>query len=129
MMKKRKEDELFIPNDPETDNHFKVSCSMVALLLFFHDPDFRGKTATFMDSDKYQPTPLSGMCINILLKQPAAKLSIALTTILNHQETRPLDLGGIPHFRQNTFLSGELMETYGRGTGPVEPKSRRHQKK
>jgi hypothetical protein len=44
------------------DNHFKVACSVVVLLMFFHDPDFHGKTSTvgtFNDSDKHRPIHLS----------------------------------------------------------------------
>jgi hypothetical protein len=44
---------------------------VVALLLFFHDPDFRRKTAKccgFSDNDKYRPALLSDIWINILLK-------------------------------------------------------------
>jgi hypothetical protein len=57
------------------DNHFKVACLVVALLLFFHDKDFKGKTArgeTFEECDKYRPAPLSDMWLNILLKQPGS---------------------------------------------------------
>jgi hypothetical protein len=56
--KNKKEDELFIPNALETDNTFKVACSVDALLMFFHDTDFKGKTSrgdTFQDCNKYHP--------------------------------------------------------------------------
>jgi hypothetical protein len=46
------------------DNHFKVACLVVALLLFFHDKDFKGKTAqgeAFKECNKYRPVPLSDM--------------------------------------------------------------------
>jgi hypothetical protein len=54
------------------------------------------------------------MLQNVLIKQPAEKLSIALNTILTHQEVRPF-LGGVPPFRQNTFLSGTLMDKFCKG--------------
>jgi hypothetical protein len=85
--KKGKEDELFIPNATKMDNHFRVACSVAALLLFFHDRDFRINIIrgdTFLDSD----ASLSEIWLNILLKKPAAKLSITLMTILTHQEAR-----------------------------------------
>jgi hypothetical protein len=115
---KRKEDELFTPNAPESDTYFKVACSMVALLIFFHNPYFHGKTATcgsFLDSDNYRLDPLSCMWISILLNHPTAKLSITLMTILAHQETHPSDLGGVPPFWQNKILSSELIEKFSKG--------------
>jgi hypothetical protein len=116
--KKKKEGELCIPNALETDNTFKVACSVAALLLFFHDMDFKGKTTrgeTFEECDKYHQAPLSYMWQNILLKQPAEKLSIALHTILTHQEVRPYALGGFRPFRQNTLLIGTLMDKFRQG--------------
>jgi hypothetical protein len=53
MKNNRKDDKLVITNALEMD---KVACSMVALLLFFNDPNFQGKAAmggTLTDSDKY----------------------------------------------------------------------------
>jgi hypothetical protein len=116
--KKKKEDELFIPNALETKNKFKVACSVAALLMFFHDKYFKGKTTrgdVFEDCDKYRPGPLSYMWQNILLKQPAEKLSIDLHTILTHQEVRSSSLDGIPPFRQNTFLAGALIDKFRQG--------------
>jgi hypothetical protein len=87
---KKKEDELF-PNALETETNFKVACSVAALLMFFHDKDFKGNTSrgdAFRDCDKYRPVPLSYMWQKILLKQPAEKQSIALHSILIHQEVR-----------------------------------------
>jgi hypothetical protein len=52
---------------------------------------------------------------HILLKQPVGKLSIALHTILTHQEVRPSSLGGVPCFRQNTFLTGTLIDKFRQG--------------
>jgi hypothetical protein len=52
------------------------------------------------------------MWLNILLKQPAEKLSIIVTTILTHQEVRPSDLGVVPPFQKNTFLAGTLMDKF-----------------
>jgi hypothetical protein len=52
---------------------------------------------------------------NIMIKQPAEKISIALQTILTHQEVRPSALGGIPPFRQNMFLTGALMDKFRQG--------------
>jgi hypothetical protein len=40
--KNKKDNEYFIPNALEMDNHFKVASSVAALLLFFHDKDFKG---------------------------------------------------------------------------------------
>jgi hypothetical protein len=109
---------LFIPNALETDNRFKVACSVAALLLFFHDKDFKGKTArgkVFEECNKYRPAPLSDMWLNILLKQPAEKLSIALHMILTHQEVRHSALGGVPPSRQNTLLTCTLMDKFRQG--------------
>jgi hypothetical protein len=100
------------------NNLFKVACSVVTFLLFFPDPDFCVKTATcgsLSDGDKYWPGPISAMSINILLKQPEAKLSIVLTSILTHQEMRPSDLGGVPTFPENIFLSDEFMYKFRKG--------------
>jgi hypothetical protein len=58
--KKKKKDELFIPNAQEKDNKFKVAYSVAALLMFFHDEDFKGKTSrgnAFEDCDNYCPPP------------------------------------------------------------------------
>jgi hypothetical protein len=107
--KKKKEDELFIPNALEMENKFKVACSVAALLMFFHFKEKTIRGNAFEDCDTYRPAPLSDMWKNILLKQPAEKLSIALHTILTHQEVRLSALGGVPPFRQNTFLTGTLM--------------------
>jgi hypothetical protein len=70
--KKKKEDELFIPNALEIESRFRVACSEAAMLLFFHDKDFKVKTAggAFQDCDKYRPAPLSNMWLKILLKHP-----------------------------------------------------------
>jgi hypothetical protein len=109
---------LFIPNTLETDTRFKVACSLAALLPFFHDKDFKGKTArgnAFEECDKYFPAPLSDMWLNTLLKHPAEKLSIVLTTILTHQEVRPSSLGGVPPFHQNIFLTGNLVDKFRQG--------------
>jgi hypothetical protein len=86
--------------------------------MFFHDKDFKGKTImgdVFKDYDKYRPVPLSDMWQQILRKQPTEKLRIALHTILTHQEVRPSALGGVPHFRQNRFLTGTIMEKFCQG--------------
>jgi hypothetical protein len=40
--KRKKEDELFIPNALKMDSYFKVACSLAALLLLFHDKAFKG---------------------------------------------------------------------------------------
>jgi hypothetical protein len=40
--KNKKDNEYFIPNALEMDNHFKVASLVAALLLFFHDKDFKG---------------------------------------------------------------------------------------
>jgi hypothetical protein len=91
---------------------------MVEFILFFHDPYFRGETmicGSFSNSDKYRPVPLSDIWINILIKQPAAKMIISLIIILTHQYTPPSDLGGFPPFRKNAFLSGELIEKFRKG--------------
>jgi hypothetical protein len=106
---------LFIPNALKTDNRFKVACSVVTLLFFFHDKDFKGKTApgkSFEECGKYCPAPLLDMWINILLKYPAEKLSIALTTILIHQEVRP---SALVLSIKNTFLTGNLMDKFRQG--------------
>jgi hypothetical protein len=42
---KKKEYELFIPNALEMESSFIVACSVAALLLFFHNKDFKCKTA------------------------------------------------------------------------------------
>jgi hypothetical protein len=71
--KKKKEDELFIPNALETENRFRVACSVESLILFFNNKDLKGKTArgdAFQERDKYRPAPLSERWLNILLKQP-----------------------------------------------------------
>jgi hypothetical protein len=119
--KKKREDELFIPNALETDDRLKVACSVAALLRFFHNKDFKGKTAhgdEFEECDKYHPSPISNIWLNILLKHPAKKLSIALTTILTHQEVQPSALGGTPpSFRHNRFLTDTLMVGSTRATG------------
>jgi hypothetical protein len=68
--KNRKEDELFIPNALEMDNRFKVACSVDALLLFFHNKDFKVKTSRgkeFEECDKYRPAPLSDMWLMIFI--------------------------------------------------------------
>jgi hypothetical protein len=106
------------------DNRFKVDCSVTALLLFFHDKDFKGKTTrskAFEEFDKYRPAPFSDMWLNILLKQPAEKLIIALHTIRTHQEVRPSALGGVPPFRQNTFLTGTRMDKFCHGHWAILP--------
>jgi hypothetical protein len=90
---------LFIQNTLKMDNRFKVACSVDALFLFFHDKDFKGETArgeAFGECDKYRLAPLSDMWFNILLKQPAERLSIALQKILAHQEVKPSALGRVP---------------------------------
>jgi hypothetical protein len=113
--KKKKEDELFIPNAPETDNKFKVAFSVAALLVFFYDKYFKVKIKQGRSVEGVRQVPPStfvGHVKNILLKQPAGKLSIALHTILAHQEFRPSALGGVPPFRQNTFLTGTLMDKF-----------------
>jgi hypothetical protein len=115
---KKKEDELFIPNALETENKLKVACSVAALLMFFHDKDFKGNTSrgdAFKDCDKYHLALLSDMWQNILIKQPAENLSIALHNILINQEVRPSALGGVPSFWQNTFLTGTLMDKFLQG--------------
>jgi hypothetical protein len=43
--KKMRGHKLFIPKALKMENHFRVACSVAALLLFFHDREFRGKTA------------------------------------------------------------------------------------
>jgi hypothetical protein len=114
----KKEDELFIPNALETDNKFKVSCSVAALLMFLQDKDFKGNTTrgeAFQECDNCRPSPLSDMWQNILLKQPTEKLSKALHTILTHQEVRPSALGGVPPFHKNTLLTGTLMDNFCQG--------------
>jgi hypothetical protein len=58
------------------------------------------------------PAPLSDMWINILMKQPVEKLSIALHTILAHQEVRHSALGGVPPSRKNMFITGTLMDKF-----------------
>jgi hypothetical protein len=116
--KNKKEDEMFILNALETDNELKVACSVAALIMFFHYNDFKGKTSrgdAFEDCDKYRPAPLSDMWQNILLKRPAEKLSIAMHTILTHQEVCPSTLGGVPPFRKNTSLTGTLMDNFNQG--------------
>jgi hypothetical protein len=96
---KKKQDELFIPDALERESRFRVACSVAAQLLFFHNKDFKGKTArgdAFQDSAKYRTAPQSDRWLAILLKQPTEKLSIALMTIVAHQEVRPSALGRIP---------------------------------
>jgi hypothetical protein len=91
---------------------------VAAVFLFFIDNDFKGKTTrgeAFKECNNYHPAPLSDMWHNILLKQPAGKLSIALYTILTHQEVRPSAWDGVTPFRQNTFLTGTLMDKFRQG--------------
>jgi hypothetical protein len=86
--------------------------------VFFHDKDFKGKTSrgnAFEDCDKYRSSSLSDMLQNILIKQPAEKLSISLHTIITHQEVRPSALGGGPTFQKNTFLTRTLMDEFHQG--------------
>jgi hypothetical protein len=88
-LKKNREDEIFITNALETESRFRATYSFTALLLFLQDKDFKGKTArgdAFWDCDKYRQAPLSNMGLNIFMKKSAEKLSIALITILMHQE-------------------------------------------
>jgi hypothetical protein len=116
--KKKRDDELFIPNALETDNHFKVACLVATLLLLFHDKDFKGKKTRGKASEecnKYRPAPLSDMWLNILLKQAAEKLIIDLHTILTQQEVRPSAMGGVPSFLQSTFITGTLMDKFHQG--------------
>jgi hypothetical protein len=70
---------------------------------------------TLEQCDEYHPVSLSYMWLNILLKQPTEKLSIAFTTILAHQEVWPSALGGVPPFQQNAFLTGNLMDKFHHG--------------
>jgi hypothetical protein len=64
-----------------------VACSVAALLLLFHDKDFKVKIArgeVFEECDKYRPAPLLDMWLNILLKHPAERLILDLHTIITH---------------------------------------------
>jgi hypothetical protein len=116
---------MFIPNALETDNCFKVAYSVAALLLFFHDKDFKGKTAlgdAFEEHGKYRPVPLSDMWFNILLKHPVKKIRIKLNKILTHQEVRPSALGGAPPLSGNIrSLQSSSWTSSTRSNGPVEP--------
>jgi hypothetical protein len=116
--KNKKDNEYFISNALEMDNHFKVASLVAVLLLFFHDKDDKGLTArgeAFKECDKYRPAPLSDMWLNILLKKPAEMMSIALHMILTHQEVRPSALGIVPSFWKNRFLTGTLMDKFRQG--------------
>jgi hypothetical protein len=110
--KKKKEDELFILNALETDNRFKVACSVAALLLFFHDKDFKGGTTrgeVFEKCDKYRPAPLSDMWLNILLKHRSA------------HDSRPPRSQTFPLGRRSTFPAEHVPHRHHHGQVPPGP--------